>query len=285
MKGDRLDIFIGIESVIIEVNCTTYVMGHVEAMREMLVVNVVTRLLQGNHIAFSCNLSSEGIFFSPTGSTVPVDGTGRKAFIGTVHVWGGSVFSFICLAKLCCSFSVSTICWTRISFSLCLAHEVNRSVLEKSISSRPLRFHQRRSRLSHPEACANMVAMVPHQHFWIPEKKECTTERAWLHVSFFQKLKHLEQGVLEVWLYAGDPSEQENDKGFLVRIRVTMAPSLMQRLCAIMIETVLMNNSILDRARAGDRSKISLVTDIKTRSSFNIMVNPTSGNVVAWSTT
>ena len=51
------------------------------------------------------------IFFSATGSRVPVvdaespshNRKGRKAFSGTIHVRRGSVFSFLCLAKLCCS--------------------------------------------------------------------------------------------------------------------------------------------------------------------------------------
>ena len=47
-------------------------MGHVEVIREKLVVNVVTRLLQGNDLPPSCNLFFEGIFFSPSGSRVLV---------------------------------------------------------------------------------------------------------------------------------------------------------------------------------------------------------------------
>ena len=85
-------------------------MGHVEAIREKLVVNVLRRFLQGNDMPPSCNLLIEGIFFSPTVSRVPVvdaeplhNRTGRKAFTGTVHVRRGGVFSFRCLAKICCS--------------------------------------------------------------------------------------------------------------------------------------------------------------------------------------
>ena len=86
-------------------------MGHVEAIREKLVVNIFGRLLQGDDMPNSCNLLFKGIFFSPTGSRVPVvdaepllhNRTGRKAFTGPVHVRRGSVFSFRCLAKICCS--------------------------------------------------------------------------------------------------------------------------------------------------------------------------------------
>ena len=72
MKVDGLDIDVGVESVLIEENRATCVMGHVEAIREKLVVNVVGRLLQGNYMPPSCDLFLEGIFFSPSGSRVPV---------------------------------------------------------------------------------------------------------------------------------------------------------------------------------------------------------------------
>ena len=48
------------------------VMGHVEAIREELVVNIFGRLLQGDDMPPSCNSSFEGILFSPTGPWVPV---------------------------------------------------------------------------------------------------------------------------------------------------------------------------------------------------------------------
>ena len=111
MKVDGLDIDVGIEGVLIEENRATCGMGHVEAIREKLVVNTFGRLLQGNDMPPSCNLLFEGIFFSPSGSRVPVvdaesplhSRTGRKAFTGTVHVRTGRVFSFRCLAKPSCS--------------------------------------------------------------------------------------------------------------------------------------------------------------------------------------
>ena len=111
MKVDGLDIDVGVEGVLVEEDCTTCVMSHVEAIREKLVVNVVRRFLQRNDMPPSCNLLFEGIFFLPTGSRVPSahaesplhNRTGRKAFTGTVHVRRGSVFPFGCLAKFCCS--------------------------------------------------------------------------------------------------------------------------------------------------------------------------------------
>ena len=48
MKVDGLNVDIGVESVIVEEDCTTCEMGHVEAIRQKLVVNVDRRLLQSN---------------------------------------------------------------------------------------------------------------------------------------------------------------------------------------------------------------------------------------------
>ena len=89
MKVNRFDIDVGVKGVFVEQNCTTCVMGHVEAIREKLVVNIFGRLLQGNDMPLSCNLLFTGIFLSPTGSRIPVvdaesplhNRTGRKAFL------------------------------------------------------------------------------------------------------------------------------------------------------------------------------------------------------------
>ena len=66
MKVDGLDIDAGVEGVLVEEDCTTCVMGHVEAIREKLVVNVVRRLLQGKDMPPSWNSCLEGIFLSAT---------------------------------------------------------------------------------------------------------------------------------------------------------------------------------------------------------------------------
>ena len=89
MRVDGLDIDVGVEGVLV-----ACVMGHVDAIREKLVVNLVGRLLQGNDMSLPCNLFFEGIFFSPSRSRVPVadaesplhNRTGSKMLIGTVHV-------------------------------------------------------------------------------------------------------------------------------------------------------------------------------------------------------
>ena len=57
MKVDGLDIGGGVEGVLVEEECTTCVMGHVEAISEKLVVGVVRRFLQGNDMPPSCNFS------------------------------------------------------------------------------------------------------------------------------------------------------------------------------------------------------------------------------------
>ena len=67
MKVDGLDINDGVKGVLVEENCTTCVMGHVEAIREKLVVDVVGCLLQGNDMPPSRNLFLEGIFFPRRG--------------------------------------------------------------------------------------------------------------------------------------------------------------------------------------------------------------------------
>ena len=64
MKADGLDTDVGVEGILIEENRAACIMGHVEEIRENLVVHVVERLLQGNDMPLSCNLFFEGIFFS-----------------------------------------------------------------------------------------------------------------------------------------------------------------------------------------------------------------------------
>ena len=55
MKVNGLDVNIGVEGVLVEEDCTSCVMGHVEAIREKLVVDVVRRFLQGNEMPFACD--------------------------------------------------------------------------------------------------------------------------------------------------------------------------------------------------------------------------------------
>ena len=76
MKVDGLDIDDGVEGVLVEVNRASYVVGHVEAIREKLVVNIFGRLLQGNDMPLSCNSLFDGIFIFTSGPRVPVVDTG-----------------------------------------------------------------------------------------------------------------------------------------------------------------------------------------------------------------
>ena len=55
MKVNGLDINVGVKGVLIAENRATCVMGHVEAIREKLVVNVLGRLLKGNDMPPSGN--------------------------------------------------------------------------------------------------------------------------------------------------------------------------------------------------------------------------------------
>ena len=67
MKVDGLDIDAGVEGVLIGENRTTCVMGHVEAIREKLVVNIFGSLLQGNDMPPSCNLFFRRHLLFPVG--------------------------------------------------------------------------------------------------------------------------------------------------------------------------------------------------------------------------
>ena len=72
MKGDGLAITVGVKRVVVEENRATCIMGHVDAIRETLVVNVVGRLLQSDDKPPSSNLFLKSIFFSPWGSRVAI---------------------------------------------------------------------------------------------------------------------------------------------------------------------------------------------------------------------
>ena len=58
MKVDGLDIDVGVESVLVEEARATCAMGHVDAIREKLVVNI-GHLLQVNDMPISCHLFSD----------------------------------------------------------------------------------------------------------------------------------------------------------------------------------------------------------------------------------
>ena len=64
VKVDGFDFDVGKESVLIEQRCTSSTMGHVEPIREKLVVNVLNRLLQGNDVPFPFDLLLDSAFSS-----------------------------------------------------------------------------------------------------------------------------------------------------------------------------------------------------------------------------
>ena len=93
------------------------------------------------HLPVIC--CSKASSFLPTGSRIPVvdaesplhNRTGRNAFTGIVHVRRGRCFHPDASRNSAVAFSMSTICWSKISRSLSLAHEVKRSFPVESSSS------------------------------------------------------------------------------------------------------------------------------------------------------
>ena len=128
MKVYGLMINVGVKCVLVEENRATFVMGHVESIREKLVVNILGRLLQREDMPLSCKEFFESIFFSPTESSVPVvdaespvhNRMGLAVCSGTVQVRSSSVHSLLCSQSCAVPLSMSTICPTRISSSLTL---------------------------------------------------------------------------------------------------------------------------------------------------------------------
>ena len=67
MKVDGLDVDIGVEGILVEENCVSSVMGHVEPTSKNVMVDIFRCLLQGNDVPPACKLLLESIFFSATG--------------------------------------------------------------------------------------------------------------------------------------------------------------------------------------------------------------------------
>ena len=62
----------GKKSVLIEEHCASSVVGHVEPVREELVVNVFNRFLQCDDMLLACDLILKSAFSSTSGSSIPV---------------------------------------------------------------------------------------------------------------------------------------------------------------------------------------------------------------------
>ena len=91
MKVDRFDTDVRVEGVLVEENCTTSVMGHVEpiTISKNVMIDIFGRLLQVSDMPPAYNLLFEGIFFSASvvdAEPLLRNQSGRKMFVGTVCV-------------------------------------------------------------------------------------------------------------------------------------------------------------------------------------------------------
>ena len=62
----------GEESVLVEKHCASSVVGHVEPIREKLVVNILNRFLHCDDMPLACNLFLDSALFSAPQSWIPV---------------------------------------------------------------------------------------------------------------------------------------------------------------------------------------------------------------------
>ena len=67
MKENGLDIDVGADCVLVEENRATCVVGHVEAVREKLAVNIFGSIFVGYEMPPSCNVSRRHLLFSRRG--------------------------------------------------------------------------------------------------------------------------------------------------------------------------------------------------------------------------
>ena len=64
MKVKGHDIVVGVESVLVEEDYTTCVMGHVEPTCKNVMIDIFGRLLRGNDMPPACNLSRKHLLFT-----------------------------------------------------------------------------------------------------------------------------------------------------------------------------------------------------------------------------
>ena len=72
VKVDGFDFDVRKDSVLVEQDCTPSIMGHVEPIREKLVVNILNRFLQCDDMPLAFDSLLDGAFSSTSGSWVPV---------------------------------------------------------------------------------------------------------------------------------------------------------------------------------------------------------------------
>ena len=72
VKVDGFDIDVRKESVLVEQHCASSVVGHVEPVREELVIDLFNRFLQGDDVPlFPSNVFFNGSSFSASRSSIP----------------------------------------------------------------------------------------------------------------------------------------------------------------------------------------------------------------------
>ena len=72
MKVNGFDVNIGVGGVLVEENRAPSEMGHVEPTSKNVVVDILRCFLQSDDVPHACDLLLEGIFFSASGSRVPI---------------------------------------------------------------------------------------------------------------------------------------------------------------------------------------------------------------------
>ena len=72
MEVNRLDFDIRVESVFVVENRASSVVGHVESIREKLMVNIINSFLQCDDVPLPCDLLLKSTFFSTSRSWIPV---------------------------------------------------------------------------------------------------------------------------------------------------------------------------------------------------------------------
>ena len=153
MKVDGLDIDIGVQGVLVEENRAASIMGHVDAIREKIVVNVVGHLLLICHfpaIYFS-TASSLSVGFQLSMLSLLCTTERAAESLVVLFLWEDAA-GFLSDASLNSAVAlwISTFHCTKISYSLILTHAVNGSVPEETKSSSPdkISFEKGNSRRS-----------------------------------------------------------------------------------------------------------------------------------------
>ena len=113
MEVGGCDLDIGKEGVLVEKYCASNVVGHVEPVREKLVVNILNCFLQRDDVPFPRNLLLDGSFPSTPGSWIPVVDaesfllcqTVGQAVVEVIFLRRSVMPSSGCFAELCTCFS------------------------------------------------------------------------------------------------------------------------------------------------------------------------------------